>query len=374
MKALTREEFIEKCKKTHFDDDYDYSKTVYISMKKTPYITYYCNKHNKYITQLVYNHLRGCGCDECGKEKRAKSQTKKFEDFVKECRNKYGDEYEYYNEGYENTKSYINIKHNICGKIFKQLASNHLYGGNGCPFCYGKDKLTTEDFINKSKQIFGEALDYSKVEYKRMDKKVILICNKCGLEFSKAPNLHLFQKQGCPRCNKKHRRTIKELIEELEAVNKDLDYSKVEFKNIKTKITTVCKKCGKEYKALVSNILRGHTCLCSINYRGENRISQFLDKYKVNYTKHKTYDDLKKVRELSYDFYLPKYELLIEYNGEQHYEPIDFFGGMETFKIQQLHDELKKEYAEKNKINLLIIPYWDFNNIEKILGEVIENS
>ena len=62
-------------------------------------------------------------------------------------------------------------------------------------------------------------------------------------------------------------------------------------------------------------------------------------------------------RKLSFDFYVYTYNLLIEYQGEQHYRPVEYFGGIEQFKIQQEHDRRKREYAKNNDINLLEIRY-----------------
>jgi hypothetical protein len=69
-------------------------------------------------------------------------------------------------------------------------------------------------------------------------------------------------------------------------------------------------------------------------------------------------------------FYLPQHNLLIEYQGEQHERPVDYFGGKEQFKKQKKYDELKKKYAENNNIDLLIIWYYDYNNIEKIINKI----
>ena len=373
LKALTNDEFIKKCKEIHKDDDYDYSITKYISRVKTPYIEYYCNIHKKIIRQLVSNHLKGCGCDECGKEKCIR--RKSFEEFEKECKEKYGNEYDYSysKKDYKDTKSYIDIKHNYCGLIFNQLASNHLYSGNGCPYCYGKENLTTEEFIKRSKEIFGSSLDYSKTKYINMTTPVILKCNECGLEFKKIPSNHLGQKQGCPKESKKYKRTTEELIKELEEKNDNFDYSKVKFKNVKTKVTVVCKNCKKEYKVNVENLLRGHGCSCTKKYIGEERILKFLNKQNIKNERRKEYENLIDKRKLNYDFYLSDFNLLIEYNGIQHYESVEYFGGEERLKIQQKHDKIKEEYAKNNNINLLVIPYTDFNNIEKILGDEIEN-
>ena len=77
---------------------------------------------------------------------------------------------------------------------------------------------------------------------------------------------------------------------------------------------------------------------------------------------------LKNKRKLSYDFYIPNKDLLIEYNGKQHY--INGFGSTTHEWHKQLHrDWLKRKYAKENGINLLVIPYTQFNNINKILEE-----
>ena len=74
---------------------------------------------------------------------------------------------------------------------------------------------------------------------------------------------------------------------------------------------------------------------------------------------------------LSYDFYLPKYNLLIEYQGEYHDGSVHK-ETKERFERQQEHDRRKREYAERNNIKLLEIWYWDFDNIEEILKEMVK--
>lgn len=72
-----------------------------------------------------------------------------------------------------------------------------------------------------------------------------------------------------------------------------------------------------------------------------------------------------------YDFYIPSFNLLIEYQGEQHYQHIKFDKtieyGKRRLKNQQMNDSIKREYAKKHNIELLEIHYWDFDNIEQIL-------
>lgn len=119
----------------------------------------------------------------------------------------------------------------------------------------------------------------------------------------------------------------------------------------------------------------GSRCpICNIS-KGEKRVQLFLMNYNIYYEFQKEYVGLIGLNggNLSYDFYIPLYNLLIEYQGEQHEK---FTPGIheskKDFEKQQEHDKRKKDYAEKNNINLLEIWYWDFENIEKILTKELK--
>ena len=66
--------------------------------------------------------------------------------------------------------------------------------------------------------------------------------------------------------------------------------------------------------------------------------------------------------------------MLIEYNGEQHYEPVEAFGGEKQLEVQHEHDRRKRKYAENNGFQFIEIGYWDFNNIEEILNRFIKEA
>ena len=91
---------------------------------------------------------------------------------------------------------------------------------------------------------------------------------------------------------------------------------------------------------------------------GERTITLFLDKKKYYILNHqKTFDDLIFFSKLKFDFYLPKYNTIIEYDGIQHFEPVVFLGGDEEFEKNKQRNLLKNEYCVKNNIKLIRISY-----------------
>lgn len=87
----------------------------------------------------------------------------------------------------------------------------------------------------------------------------------------------------------------------------------------------------------------------------------------------KTFKDCKDKKLLPFDFYLPAYNLIIEYDGEQHFDIKHSFSGEDGFVNTIIHDAIKNQYCEDNNINILRIPFWEFDNIEKLIKEKINN-
>ena len=110
--------------------------------------------------------------------------------------------------------------------------------------------------------------------------------------------------------------------------------------------------------------------------KGEKRIEDWLNIHLITYESQKAFNNLIGLgnRNLTYDFYLPKQNLLIEYQGEFHKQNIVPNQTKEQFKYQQEHDRRKKQYTIDNNINFLEIWYWDFNNIESILEKEVNNN
>ena len=118
----------------------------------------------------------------------------------------------------------------------------------------------------------------------------------------------------------------------------------------------MCSK-GHIYKQKPYSHLEGYGCPICKESQGEKYIRNYLNKHSIRYIPQKKFHDLKDKSYLSYDFYLPNYNILIEYQGIQHYESIDYFGGNNRFKNQKYHDELKRKYAKDNGYKLLELKY-----------------
>lgn len=115
-------------------------------------------------------------------------------------------------------------------------------------------------------------------------------------------------------------------------------------------------------------------CLNCTSSKGEQKIKDWLNNNKFSFISQKKFFGLVGLNggNLSYDFYLPNNNLLIEYQGQQHEK---YIKGLHNFKKdfekQKEHDKRKREYAKFHNIDLLEIRYWDFDNIEEILQDKI---
>lgn len=130
-------------------------------------------------------------------------------------------------------------------------------------------------------------------------------------------------------------------------------------------------KCphGHEYLIKFKHFVGGVRCnICNMQ-SGEQEIKRVLDRYNIDYDIQYKFNDCKNIRQLPFDFiiYIDNTYILIEFDGIQHFKPMKNYGGYEHFLYRKINDGIKNEYCYFNNIPLIRIPYWDFNNIEKIL-------
>lgn len=117
--------------------------------------------------------------------------------------------------------------------------------------------------------------------------------------------------------------------------------------------------CGNTVFITSSHLLRGKTrsCGCGKTSKYEEIVCDILDKIKEPYIREYIFADCKNTYPLRFDFYLPNRNICIECNGQQHYHPVDFFGGETRHKTVLHNDAIKKQYCNNNKIVLVCLPY-----------------
>ena len=128
--------------------------------------------------------------------------------------------------------------------------------------------------------------------------------------------------RGCPKCGRELRSSnTDEFIEKARQLHPEYDYSKVNYVNATSKVIIICPKHG-EFLVTPANFFKGRGCPRCSESKGEGIVRNWLEKHKFDYERQCRLPGLK---QYPYDFYLPKFNLLIEYNGEQHYKELPFF-------------------------------------------------
>lgn len=274
---------------------------------------------------------------------------------------------------YKSLNEKVEIKCNIHNIIFKQTPKLHFRYKGGCPECR-KDKKTydTKEFIEIANKIHNYKYNYNKSIYIKNNKKIIIECSLHG-DFSQYPNNHINMKQGCPKCKHEFMRIKKDdFIKRANLIhNNKFDYSKVEYLNNNCFISVICPIHG-DFSQKLNWHLNGNGCSKCKKSKGEIKISKILDELNINYIEQYKFNDClsSKKRCLSFDFYLSSLNLCIEYNGLQHYKPVDIFGGLKRYNEQIHNDNIKKEYCKLNNIKLIIIPFDCLNIRDFLLNQI----
>lgn len=300
------------------------------------------------------------------------------QEFIARCIKIHRSKYDYSKVVYNGGKSKIIINCPIHGD-FIQTAADHLQG-KGCSKCSNRYKLTTEEYINKAKEIHGNKYDYSKTVYKSNKENVVITCKIHG-DFSQVARVHL-RGAECPLCRRKMLTdkkflTTEQFISKAKEKHGDTyDYSLVEYKACRIPVKIICRKHGIFTQVPVDHYKSGAGCpKCARISNGEKRIEKWLENNNIYFIPQKKFEGLKDVKDLSYDFYLPNQNTVIEFNGEQHYRVNKFFhNGNRSLEKQQYHDLLKTNYAKTHNLKMITISYTDIDCIETILKRFTEKT
>lgn len=219
--------------------------------------------------------------------------------------------------------------------------------------------ITNKEYIEKATLIHGKKYNYSLTEYINKLTKITIICPIHG-EFKQKPYKHLYG-QGCSSCAKIK---LKELlrfdtqifVKKAKEIHSDrYDYTLVDYLNNHTKVILVCKEHG-NFKQTPSDHLNGYGCPhCKRISKGEKLIYRILKENNISFLREYTIPGV--VPRFRYDFYLPELNTFIEFHGQQHYFPIEYFGGEEGLSRTKERDLFKRDLIRTINMKIIYLNY-----------------
>lgn len=270
---------------------------------------------------------------------------------------------------YKNGKSYCKCICK-CGKeCIKDFYEVRVGKAKRCPTCSKimQNKKTMKDWVGKR---FGRLFVLEVVSYSPTKVKCLCDCgnytivNPAQLSYGKTQSCGCLQKEMASKKNTKIRSGFVNI--------NGIQLLKQAYKNNHGTWMWECKcgYCGNNFYALpakvISNVVVSCGCHSRSNY--ELFIAKTLRRFCIEFEEQKKFPDCKYINNLKFDFYLPMYNAVIEYNGRQHYEEVSYFGGKDGLEKTQIRDAIKEQYCKDNDIKFLCIPYtMDFKQIESIL-------
>lgn len=274
---------------------------------------------------------------------------------------------------YIDSKTKIKLKCLIDGYEWYSDPAHLIHRKHGCPKCGGSLKLTNDEFLHRLKIEHPNLVALT--EYINDSTKVKMHCNICNNEWYASPS-HLHQGRGCPECaiqskHDKFAKSIDQFIEEMKLVDPTIIITG-NYVNGRTPIECKCSVCGSIWYPTPSNLLAGKGCSVCASSKGEKRVAHYLRLLNINYEPEYRFDDCRYKYPLPFDFYIPSLNTCIEFDGQQHYFPV-MFGNQSyddaesAFLLNKTKDKIKTDYCKSKNINLIRIPYWEYDNIDKIL-------
>lgn len=323
---------------------------------------------------------------------------KTHEEFIKEIISVYGNEYEIL-DTYKTAKTKIRFKH-TCGNILEKTPSCIKSSGMTCRVCtkinYVYNPKVAESRVrNKSKEFytrFGELSDgkYQLLsEYKGTKRHISIKCLTCN-NINKQRAGDFLNGKRCKICSvgKRASKRIKNVTSSFEKKLENKYGDKInligEYQGAKINTEFLCNTCYNKFTTTPCSIVNKRVTfgcpICGHSSSGENRIREYLDKKEVNYEMEYSFSDLAFKNKLKFDFAIfldgntkcPS--LLVEYDGQQHFQPVEYFGGEKALRETQFRDRMKDKYCVRKEIELVRIPYWDYENIEIILEQKVSHS
>ncbi len=382
---LTKEDFVKNAEKI-WGDEYDYKDVNYVNTStKVKIIHKKCGRSFMMTPNNHTNKTHPKGCPYCAHRHSGYS----LEEVLKKLKENNSDyDYSLITE-YHNRRQKLPI---ICKKHGLFYASfSHLMAGHGCKLCAHEKMIeinkkhtkTTEEFIKQAKEVHGNKYDYSKTVYINAKTKVCIICPEHG-EFWQIPRKHL-SGQGCTRCVHNLPLTtdvFKKLLFEKYGDSITLKEGE-EVKGGVKKIVLICKTHGEFLMSPRKALLRPTKGCPKCQKSGlEFEVENALKNGGVSFVYQQRFEWLKYKNTMPLDYYLPDYNIAIECQGEQHFEPIKRFGGVQKFELNKIRDTTKKRLCDEHGIKVLYFTHYSkiqeggdiYKDADKLLNEITKNK
>lgn len=269
----------------------------------------------------------------------------------------------------------------ICPKHKEEIQHRILHSMSksdiGCLKCknkyVNKETLLTHPKLDKNVEILGDYITSST--------KIKCKCKQCGHNWETTP-AHLKRGQGCPQCkvqkiSRKLLKSREEFIAEVKKINPHIDIIG-EYTGARKKILCQCNKHQITFEVAAGKLIYPHIgCSKCTRFTTESVIGDILHKWGINFEKQKTFEGCQAKGKLFFDYYLPELDVCIEYQGEQHFAPINFGGKsqeweLEIFEEGLYRDFIKRQFCIENKIHLIEVPFWVQDNMEEYLLKYIK--
>lgn len=292
-----------------------------------------------------------------------------------------GGEYELLGE-YVNSSTKVRMRHLSCNHVY-DVTPNKFQQGRRCPKCAIRNRgrarrKTNEEFLREVTDLVGDEYVFLE-EYKGMFTKIKVVHKRCGYAYTVLPSNFIYHGHRCPgrECLRERKSRSQRMSQaEFEVRVRDLVGEEYEvlgkYRNFVTPVELMHNVCGHRYSVTPGNFLHHEKrCPKCIFSRGEKRVERFLSDKGYSYKSQVRFSDCTLKRPLVFDFIVYDREgtptHAIEYDGEFHFHQKFRTDG--EFALQKIRDLMKDRYCEYKGIEMVRIPYYHFDDIEKILQE-----
>lgn len=206
--------------------------------------------------------------------------------------------------------------------------------------------------------------------------KIAVNCDTCGHNWSAQPR-NLLSGNGCRNCAiVAMQKTHEIFLQDMQQVHGNSIKVISEYHNALTKIDLQCNNCSHQWKATPHKLLSGTGCPNCAGSKGEKQINSLLTELSLPFKAQYKFPDCRNKNPLPFDFVVLDSSqspiLLIEFDGIQHFEPREYFGGQSGFEYRQQNDSIKNAYCRTHSIPLLRIPYTEQDNIEQLITDKLQ--